>query len=130
MYDFANDTWPDGERVPYTLIHWRFLDHLYQYARIPGNFNSDWGTGWDRYEQQSEFAYEKIAPSLQRPVEKLMIEIVVLLLAAGRQLPSFDEFHRNKIAAILDDSALEDLMSMLGHDERREFRDDLAIVQT
>ncbi|NHZ90031.1 hypothetical protein F2P45_13550 [Massilia sp. CCM 8733] len=128
MYDFANDKWPDGERIPYKLIRWRFLEQFYRYARMPENFNCQWEDGWERYEKQSQFAYQMIEPALTRPLEKLMIEVVVLLLAAGRQSAAFDQRHRKNIAVLLDDPGLAELVRMLGDDERSEFTNDLAMM--
>lgn len=120
--------WPGDQRVPYALIRWRFQDQLYRYARMPANFHCQWEGGWARHEQQSGFAYQAIAPSLVRPLEQLMLEVLVLVLAAGRQSSPFDEPHRHKVAALLAELDRDDILGQLRDDERADFTRDMASI--
>ena len=131
MYDFINNgDFPDDERVPYRLIRWWLLDCYYTYCRSKLRERSmgKGGGRWLPYEHELGYAYEQFELSFELPIERLMLEILTLVLNGGRGPEALEPFHRAKIAAILDTNDLTEMLNELPDAERREFEHDIRLL--
>jgi hypothetical protein len=127
-YDFFNDEFPDNERVPYRLIRWWFLGGVYRYCQHAYRENYGWHRHWaDEYSG----AYEQYKDAFDRPIEKLMLEVLLLILVTGRnaQYEKFESYHRAKIAGILEENNLGEMLKTLSGEELSEFEHDLKLLK-
>ncbi len=130
MYDFESDRLPDDERRTYKLIRWWLLDCYYTYCRTKlhsRNLGKE-ESGWSISEHEIGYAYEQCEDAFDRPVEKLMLEVLALILNGGRGPVKFEPYHREKIAAILNKNNLYEMLSTLPVTERNEFERDLKLL--
>jgi len=74
-----------------------FLEHYYYYCRIKLFAR----TPWLREEREIYYAYAKLKNELNLPLEQLMLEVLLLILDAGRSPLAFQEKHREKIHLLL-----------------------------
>jgi hypothetical protein len=130
MYDFLNDgDFPDDERVPYKLILWELFDCYYTYCRSHMHSHKlGKGGGWSPNEHEIGYAYEQCESIYKRPVERLMFEVLTLVLNAGRGPATVEPYHRAKIAAILAEHDLGALLKTLHGKELQEFTRDLDLL--
>lgn len=130
MYDFFKDDLPDDERVPYKLMRWWLLDCYYIYCRgrIPGI--KRWQYPWAEGERELDYAYEQFEYAFSRPIENLMLEVLTLVLDAGRGSKLFEIERRAKISQILKENSLSEMLCELPNDERRQFEGDLALLDS
>jgi|GEM_PF-649548 len=114
---------PVEERVPYGEIRAWFLNCYYVYCqdKIAA------GRGWAERELEINWAYNEFDNAFQLPIENLMVEALTLILEGGR-LPDTEAYHRNRIANILEQNNLEDMMREISEDEAHELRYDLKIL--
>jgi hypothetical protein len=127
-YDFFNDEFPDDERVPYKLIRWWFLGGAYRYCQHAYGENHGWHKHWaDEYSG----SYEQYESAFDHPLEKLMLEVLLLIMVSGRnaQYERFESYHRAKITAILEKNDLGEMLKMLQGDELNEFKYDLRLLK-
>jgi hypothetical protein len=127
-YDFFNDEFPDDERVPYKLIRWWFLGGAYRNCQHAYRENQGWQKRWaDEYLG----SYEQYESAFDRPIEKLMLEVLLLIMVAGRnsQYEKFEPYHRAKIAAILEKNDLSEMLKTLSGEELSEFEHDLKLLK-
>lgn len=128
MYDFFKDNFPDDERVPYKLMRWWLLDCYYIYCRGRIKESKRWNLPWQQNEHELGYAYEQCEFAYSRPIEVLMLEVLALLLDAGRGSKLFEIEHRAKIAEVLKNNVLSEMLSQLPKEERSEFEYDLALL--
>jgi len=82
----------------YGEIRILFLEHYYHYCRIKLASPSPWAKG----EREIYYAYTQLQALLETPFEGLMLEVLLLILDAGRSTPAFQKEHRDKIHILLD----------------------------
>ena len=130
MYDFENGQLPDGERRTYKLIRWWLLDCYYSYCRTKLHLRNlgtkEWE--WSVSEHEVGYAYEQCEYCFDRPIEQLMLEVLTLILNAGRGPITVDSYHRRKIAAVLEKNDLHKMLHTLPAEERSEFEHDLKLL--
>jgi hypothetical protein len=130
MYDFINNgDFPNDERAPYRLIRWWLLDCYYTYCRHKlhaRNFEND--DGWAIDEHELGYAYEQCMDSYGLPIEQLMLEVLTMILNAGREPMTVESYHRAKINAILENHDLQEMLNTLSGEERSEFERDLRLL--
>ncbi|MFC5476373.1 hypothetical protein [Paraherbaspirillum soli] len=125
MYDFFKDVFPDGERIPYKLMRWWFLDCYYTYCRSKIHHHSE----WSKNEHEIAYAYEQQEFAYFNPTEQIMLEVLFLIFNAGRGPETVDPYHRGKIAKILEAHDLNEMLVALPEDERLEFKSDLQLLK-
>lgn len=129
MYQFVKSPdLPDSERSPYWLIRQGLFDCYYTYCRGKIKGIKKWGKEWLPNEHEIHWAYEQFELSYQYPVEKLMLEVLTLILNAGRGPSSIDVYHRTKIIEILMHKNLHEVLQVLPAEERSEFEFDLKLL--
>lgn len=123
-YDFFKDEFDENCRVPYKLMRWWFLESANKYCRSIVRVSATLAAPWA---SEYVWAYEQFEGAFARPIEKLMLEVLVLTAVAGRvqNFDEFEKFHFSKISEILSDGAIETLLGELQGDELQEFTQDL-----
>lgn len=127
-YDFENDDWPDDARVPYSLIRWWFFKAAYSCCYSSIHYNNRWHSSPLGNQREYTWAYEQ-SEGYSRPIEKLMLEVVALIVYAGRASKQEEGAHRQAIADILKTHELKTLLSELPEDERKEFVADMETLE-
>ncbi|NHZ90030.1 hypothetical protein F2P45_13545 [Massilia sp. CCM 8733] len=127
-YDFFNDAFPDDERVPYKLLRWRFLNRYYIYCHSKFNVVRQTCREWVPNEHESAFAQDDLDTAFELPIEKLMFEVLSMIMAGGRQSEQFNMHAEQRIREILHGRDVNDLLECLSGDELLEFRHDLALL--
>lgn len=94
------------EITTYRELREYFLSRYYGYCRTKLNHNSQWSEG----ESEVGYAYGEFDNSFDTPVEKLMLEVLSLILDAGRAKESIQEYHRSAIRKILDENELSNML--------------------
>jgi hypothetical protein len=128
-YDFEKSDWPNEARVPYRLMRWWFLDAAYVCCRGDIHYNNRWHAPPLGSQSEYTWAYSQYQDSYSRPIENLMLEVVVLILYAGRASEQTESTHRQAIADILKKHDLKTMLAELPADERREFVEDMRTLQ-
>ncbi|NHZ36758.1 hypothetical protein [Massilia rubra] len=129
MYDFLNDEFPDGQRIPYKLIRYQFLRCYYIYCSSKFSVSKRIFGEWVGNEHESAFAYDNLELSFELPIENLMLEVISTIMAGGRQSAQFEQHTQKRIVKILDGRKIGDLLGTLDGDELAEFRADLALLR-
>lgn len=127
-YDFENDNWPDDARVPYHLILWWFFKSVYGCCCTSVHYNNRWHNL--PLEPLSEYTTAHAqSEGFSLPIEQLMLEVITLMVYAGRASEKNESAHRQAIAEILRKHDLETMLAELPADERREFVEDMRTLQ-
>jgi hypothetical protein len=111
------------EYTPYLEVRRNLLDCYYQYCRIKVSE----GKAWREDEYEIGFAYDQYFNAYDSPIEKLMLEILTLILVGGR-LESAAIYHKANICKLLLDNDLDLMLSQILEDERVEIYNDLKVL--
>lgn len=109
------------ERVVYAEIKSDFLDCYYQYCQ------NKIGEIWISGEHERGWAYDQWFTGYDLPTEKLMLEVIAMILNSGRSKQS-DLFHRAQIEKILVKHSLEQILNCLIGEELVDFTYDLKLL--
>ena len=112
------------ERVTYAEIRAWFLGSYYSYCRVKLRHRSAWVEG----ESEVGFAYSELENSFDLPVEKLMLEILALVLSAGRSSESVKKYHRDAALKLIEQIGLSSVLKELPPEEAADFIDDLRVL--
>ncbi|AJD63977.1 TPA: Imm2 family immunity protein [Pseudomonas aeruginosa] len=112
------------ERVTYGEIRAWFLGSYYNYCRVKLNHQSPWVEG----ESEVGYAYSELENSFDLPIEKLMLEVLALILSAGRSSDKVKRYHLDVIHGLLKEIKLSSVLDDLPSDEAAELRDDLRVL--
>lgn len=111
-------------RVTYSEIRSWFLDSYYNYCRAKLSHKSPWVEG----ESEVGYAYGELENSFESPVEKLMLEVLALVLAAGRLPVAVEKFHLDAIRGLLNEFELPYILDNLSSEEAGELKGDLGVL--
>lgn len=112
------------ERVTYGEIRAWFLGSYYNYCRVKLSHQSPWGEG----ESEAGYAYSELENSFEIPVEKLMLEVLALVLSAGRFSEKVKKYHLDNISGLLSEIDISATLDSLPSDEAAELIADLKIL--
>jgi len=112
------------DRVTYGEIRACFFSCYYNYCRAKISHLSPWAEG----ESEVGYAYNELENSFDLPVEKLMLEVLVLILSAGRSSEKVRKYHLDAIRELLKDNKLSSVLNNLPWDEAVELRKDLTVL--
>ena len=112
------------ERVTYREIRTWFLGSYYDYCRFKLGRKIPWVEG----ESEVGYAYSEFENSFDLPVEKLMLEVLSLILSAGRSSEEAKKYHLDIIHKLLERVELSSFLDDLPSDEAEELRDDLRVL--
>ncbi|WP_342308089.1 Imm2 family immunity protein [Pseudomonas fluorescens] len=111
-------------RVTYGEIRAWFLGSYYSYCKVKLSHQSSWAEG----ESEVGYAYGELESSFELPIEKLMLEVIVLILSAGRAPRIVQKYHLDTISKLLEEIELSSILEDLPFDEVAEFKDDLGLL--
>ncbi|ATE78467.1 Imm2 family immunity protein [Pseudomonas frederiksbergensis] len=112
------------ERVTYGEIRAWFLGSYYSYCRAKLSHQSSWVEG----ESEVGYAYSELENSFDLPIEKLMLEVLTLILSAGRSSEKIQKYHVDAISGLLKDIEHSSILEELPSDELAELIDDLRVL--
>ncbi|UZE19480.1 immunity protein Imm2 [Pseudomonas sp. B21-054] len=112
------------ERVTYGEIRAWFLGSYYNYCRVKLSHQSLWAEG----ESEVGYAYSELENSFDLPIEKLMLEVLALILSAGRSSEKVKKHHLDIVHGLLKEINLSSVLDDLPSDEAAELRDDLRVL--
>lgn len=112
------------EITTYRELREYFLSRYYGYCRTKLNHKSRWSEG----ESEVGYAYSEFDNSFDTPVEKLMLEVLSLILDAGRAKENIQEYHRSAIRKIFDENELSDMLKKIPAEDASELKSDLRIL--
>lgn len=112
------------ERVTYSEIRTRFLGSYYNYCRAKLSHQSLWGED----ESEAGYAYSELENSFDTPIEKLMLEVLALVLSAGRFSEETSKYHLDIISGLLNEIDISSALEGLPSDEEAELRADLKVL--
>lgn len=115
------------QRTNYEGIRDLLLSGCYAYCRHKIKSKKRWLSS--DQEHEVSFAYEQLDNAFDLPIERLMLEVAVLILDAGRGNQDFFSFHRNAIDSIMSSENVGALIQALPEDERSSFLDDLDLLE-
>ncbi|MBN0280599.1 immunity protein Imm2, partial [Pseudomonas aeruginosa] len=72
--------------------------------------------------------YSELENSFDLPIEKLMLEVLALILSAGRSSDKVKRYHLDVIHGLLKEIKLSSVLDDLPSDEAAELRDDLRVL--
>jgi hypothetical protein len=108
----------------YEEVRFWLLDCYYQYCR--GKLIG--GKQWAPDEFEFGYAYDQIYDAAAPALERLMVEVLVIVFAAGRA-PAAEEYHRQQIASLLAESELKVILYDASEDETEGLLQDMKILQ-
>ena len=114
------------ERVSYDEIRELIFSGYYSYCRQKISSRKKWQSP-DR-EHEVGFAYEQLTNAFETPIEYLMLEVLTMILDAGRGDTAFVSFHRDRITSIVRSIDVDAVLSQLPEEERNMFVDDLILL--
>lgn len=117
------------ERFDYEEIKISLLELYYVYCRRKVHYASRNGEVWHKDESEIGFAYGEFCDSYDLPIENIMLEVVALILIAGRGPEQAQKYHYNKIAEILSSHSLEALLKDIDEDERNKLLRDMKLLK-
>ena len=112
------------ERVTYGEIRAWFLSTYYSYCRVKLSHKSPWGED----ESEAGYAYGELENSFDMPIEKLMLEVLTLILSAGRSSKTVEKYHLDIISALFKEIDISSALESLPPDEAAELRADLEVL--
>jgi hypothetical protein len=81
---------------------------------------------WSAGELEINWAYQEFYNSFELPIERLMLEVLTLILTAGR-LPGL--FHREQIAKLLAEHSLDEMLHGIPTEEADELLYDMKLLK-
>jgi len=115
------------QRTDYENIRYLVLSGYYAYCRQKIKSKQHWLP--PDQEHEVSFAYEQLDNAFDLPIERLMLEVVVLILDAGRGSDEFVSFHRRMAESIMSSGSVDDLVLALPDEEKSMFFDDLKLLE-
>lgn len=115
------------QRTHYEGIRDLVLSGYYAYCRQKVKSKQRWLP--PDQEHEVSFAYAQLDNAFDLPIERLMLEVVVLILDAGRGSDEFVSFHRRMVESIMSSTSVDDLALTLPDEERSMFLDDLKLLE-
>ncbi|MCF5371081.1 Imm2 family immunity protein, partial [Pseudomonas sp. PA-4-8C] len=74
------------------------------------------------------YAYGELENAFELPIEKLMLEVIALILSAGRSPRKVQKYHLDAISKLLEEIELSSILEELPSDEMAELKDDLRLL--
>ncbi|MEE4815643.1 Imm2 family immunity protein [Pseudomonas alliivorans] len=112
------------DRVTYGKIRAWFLGSYYSYCKVKLSHQSSWTEG----ESEVGYAYGEFENAFELPIEKLMLEVIALILSAGRSPGKVKKYHLDAISKLLEEIELSSILEDLPSDEMAELKDDLRLL--
>jgi len=101
-----------------------FLALTYEYCRSKARGPKDWVVG----ETAAGFARDQFDDVFDSDIEKLMLEVIFLVAAAGREPPDVRRSGISRAKILIQNVGATNLVGLLGEDDASELRYDLKIL--
>ncbi len=116
-------------RIGYQEIKMSLLELYYIYCQQKFGSNSGDMDTWLKDESEIGYAYGEFCESYDLPIEKIMLEVLSLILRAGRGPEKAEQYHYNRIAEMLSKHSLDDLMTDIDAEERKDLLYDMKLLK-
>ncbi|WP_206194077.1 hypothetical protein [Serratia microhaemolytica] len=117
------------ERIDYYEIRSSFLECCYEGCRVKLNNIARGSSGLPKSDDGMGYASYQYEGVYQLPVERLMLEVVHLILMAARGPENVEAYHRNEINKIFSEHPLDELIQDIGEEERKELLRDMKLLK-
>lgn len=84
---------------------------------------------WADGEHEIGYAYYNMKTAFDLPIERLMLEVLVLILDAGRSPNEFQFYHKERISDILATNELVQILKYIPDAEKENLLDDIEILK-
>lgn len=111
-------------RVTYGEIRAWFLGSYYSYCKVKLSHQSSWAEG----ESEVGHAYGELENSFELPIETLILEVIALIISAGRSQEKVQNYHLDAISKLLEEFKLFSILEYLPFNESVEVKDDLMLL--
>ncbi|PAA98150.1 hypothetical protein [Serratia fonticola] len=118
-----------GERVDYQEIKISLLELYYIYCQRKFRSTNSDKDMWLKDESEIGYAYGEFCDSYNLPIENIMLEVLALILRAGRGPEKAERHHCNRIAEILSNHSLDELIKDIDEEERNDLLYDMKLLK-
>lgn len=112
------------DRVTFSEIRVWFLGSYYSCCKGKLSQRSPWAEG----EAEVGYAYHELENAFDLPIEKLMLEVIALILSAGRSPKKVQKYHLDVICGLVEELELSSILGSIPSDESAEFKNDLELL--
>lgn len=116
-------------RIGYQEIKMSLLELYYIYCQQKIGSNSRDMDTWLKDESEIGYAYGEFCESYDLPIENIMLDVLSLILRAGRGPEKAEQYHYNRIAEILSKHNLDELMTDIDEEERKDLLYDMKLLK-
>ncbi|QJW54285.1 hypothetical protein HL670_01153 [Serratia plymuthica] len=116
------------ERASYIEIRHDFLDSYYTCCKHKLHIFNLTGDLWGEGESEVGYASYQWENAYDLPVENLMLEVIILIMRAGRGPEIAEENGRKAIAEILAKNPLDELLTCLDDEEKNSLLYDMSLL--
>ncbi|QDX95958.1 hypothetical protein EGD00_00400 [Pectobacterium carotovorum subsp. carotovorum] len=116
------------ERLNYNEIRRSFLEDYYLCCRHKLHTFNQLGELWEYGASEVGYAYYQSEDAYDFPTENLMLEVLSLIMIAGRGPERAEKYHREMIAKILAEHPLEQVLEEITEEERSDLLYDMSLL--
>ncbi|KAA3667045.1 immunity protein Imm2 [Pectobacterium carotovorum] len=116
------------ERIDYKEIKESFLIKYYDCCRNMIFVKNKGKEIENIYFQEIGYAYDQAEGSYDFPIENLMLEVLSLIMIAGRGPEKAAKYHREMIEKILAEHPLEQLLEEITEEEKSDLLYDMSLL--
>ncbi|MEI7343083.1 hypothetical protein WCT87_16590 [Pectobacterium brasiliense] len=116
------------ERIDYKEIKESFLIKYYDCCRNMIFVKNKGKEIENIYFQEIGYAYDQAEGSYYLPIENLMLEVLSLIMIAGRGPEITERYHREMIEKILVEHPLEPLLEEITEEEKSDLLYDMSLL--
>lgn len=117
-----------SERASFQEIKTSLLELYYVYCQQKFDSTDSDVSIWLKDESEIGYVYGEFCDSYDLPIEKIMLEVLSLILRAGRGPEKAEQYHYKRIAEILSEHSLDDLMADIDEEERKDLLYDMKLL--
>ncbi|MEQ9944451.1 hypothetical protein ABRP58_20665 [Pectobacterium aroidearum] len=117
------------ERIDYKEIKESFLIKYYDCCRNMIFVKNKGKEIENIYFQEIGYAYDQAEGSYYLPIENLMLEVLSLIMIAGRGPEITERYHREMIEKILVEHPLEQLLEEITEEEKSDLLYDMSLLR-
>lgn len=114
--------------MKYNEIRDSFLECYYLYCRQKIHSFNMTGNLWLANESEMGYAYEQSESAYDSAIENLMLEVLSLIMIAGRGPKKAEEYHMSMIDKILAEHPLDKLLKELSEKEKLDLLYDMSLL--
>ncbi|ATA25832.1 hypothetical protein BIY26_05140 [Brenneria goodwinii] len=117
------------ERISYDEIRDSFLRYYYIYCRNKLDSFNRRGEGWSEHESEIGYAYYQFENAYELEIENLMLNVLTLVLMAGRGPEQVEKNLRKDIKDMLSEHKLDELIADISEEERQDLIYDMSLLK-